>query len=104
MEGTLAEDVSDHNGSDKLTLLTIRLTKEKVASWLFSTQGQGSHGVHNQVDPQELHSGQRSTILGNSTKEGNDKGDDVNGKLELKELSDVIVDTSTPQYTTGVNP
>lgn len=101
LEDTLAKDISDHDSSNELTLLTIWLTEQEVVSRLLSTQCKGGHGIHDQVHPQQLYGSQRSTESGHSTKECYNKGDNVDSKLELKELSDVIVNTSSPQNTTN---
>ena len=61
-------------------------------------EGESGEGVHDQVDPEQLDGGQDRLFLvgGNGGDKCKDDGGDVDGKLELQELSDGVVDTSTP--------
>ena len=41
---------------------------------------------------------QSQTLMGTSSEEGDDDGDNVDGQLELKELCDAVIDVTTPHH------
>lgn len=61
-------------------------------------EGKGGQGVHDEVNPEELSSGEDGPgfRIGKGGDEGEDNGADVDSELELKELSDTIIDLTTP--------
>mmetsp|Transcript_11205 Transcript_11205/g.38156 ORF Transcript_11205/g.38156 Transcript_11205/m.38156 type:complete len:500 (-) Transcript_11205:2714-4213(-) len=74
----------------QLLLETRRLVR------IFSGEGEGSEGVHDEVDPQQLDD-RDGTLRQRRRPHGReDAGDDVDGELELKELADVVVHAPPP--------
>lgn len=89
---SLAEDVSPHDIVNNLFGLASWLAfHECIVRWL-SSEGKCSEGVHDKVNPEHLDGGKRRVVEDHRTGEDNDQGCNVDSKLELKELSDVIED------------
>jgi len=96
LEGGLSNDVSPHSRSDNSFEPSVWLSLEEFGGWSFSGKSQSSHGVHDQVNPKHLDGFQRRFSLGNSTNESDDDSNHVDSQLELDELSDGVVDVSSP--------
>ena len=95
LEDSLTENVSPHDFvDDSISLFGWLAVHEAVIGWL-SGKSKSSKGVHNQVDPEELHGCER--LFTKEAGAGKDKehSDDVDSELELKELADVVVNVAT---------
>lgn len=62
----------------------------------FSADGDSSEDIHDQVGPKHLNYIKWSVSDCHTTKDGNEADNDVDGKLELDELSNVVEDGSSP--------
>eukprot|EP00960_Hanusia_phi_P053871 762480-Hanusia_phi.AAC.3 len=69
---------------------------EEVGRGILGGEGEGGEGVHDHVDPQELHGGEGALGEQRAAQHGEDAGGAVDGELELKELADVVVHVSSP--------
>lgn len=67
---------------------------QKLVIWRLSCQSQSCQSVHNQVDPQHLHSCQRRVLENYWRNEGHEESHNVDCKLELQELADTVEDVS----------
>ncbi len=56
------DNISPHTPGDDKGILLERLAVQEIQGGVFCSQGQGGHGVHDQVDPQELHSLERVVV------------------------------------------
>ena len=92
----LAEDGSPHfRQEDLVVLLYSSLLK---LSWVGRLGGKsnGGESVHDHVDPEELDDVEWAVSESGSTEEHDEESTDVNSHLEDNELSDVVVDVSSP--------
>jgi hypothetical protein len=62
----------------------------------FSTDGDGTQSVHDEVEPKELNDVEGCVAKGHATQKNNEAQSDVDSKLELDELSHVVEDGATP--------
>jgi hypothetical protein len=62
----------------------------------FSSEGQCGKGVHDHVNPQHLHSSQNSMLSLQRRYEDDNNGNNIDCKLELKELSHRIINVPAP--------
>ena len=95
---SLTEDHLDHVDVEQGSGGLFGLPVERPLGSRVGSEGEGGESVHDQVDPQELHGGQDRLFLvrGDGGDKGQDDGGNVDRELELQELSDRVVDTSTP--------
>ena len=96
LEEALAEDVLGHLARDDVLVLAVGRALEQLVLGFFGREGEGGEGVHDEVDPEQLDSLQRSALCNGSTHNDNYESHHVDGKLELKETLDVIEDVPTP--------
>jgi len=89
-----AEDVSSHNVAYDRFVSVSWFSIENFLGGRFSGESEGSEGVHDKVDPQDLHRCHDGFIDCNSSEKNDNDGDNVNGELELQELTDAVVDVS----------
>jgi len=92
----LSENVSPHHWEYEFVgfLLLLKLHGMRVRG--FSGERNSSKGVHNHVDPEKLSNTERRVSEGSTSDQDNSEADNVNNKLELDELSDVVKDVSSP--------
>lgn len=51
---TVAEHIPPHHWSNNKVVFLVRLSLENLIGWWFSSKGQSSEGIHDQVNPQHL--------------------------------------------------
>jgi len=73
-------------------------TFEDVRKGWLCRQGKCRKSVHEQVDPQELDSGEWRFTEVDCSDKNCDKTRDIHGYLELEKSGDVMVDVPTPFY------
>jgi len=91
----LTEDVSPHNTVNDHIRLLCRLAVKDGWRRRLSSEGEGSEGIHNQVNPEKLHGGQRLLTEEASASEDEEHGNNVDSELELEELADIVIDVTT---------
>ena len=96
LEEGLAKNVLDHSLRNNVFMFSVWSSLQKIGFWVLSSQSQGCERVHDQVDPKKLNSGKWRLPHDHSTDESSDQSHYVDSKLELQELSDVVIDISTP--------
>lgn len=64
----------------------------------FSSESEGGKGVHDEVNPEDLDRGQDLLVEEKGTQKHDENSDDVNGKLELEELLDGVIDVTSELY------
>lgn len=96
LEEGLADDVSEHESGDQGLVLSVGDSVEELLGGELGGEGEGGEGIHDEVDPEELDGGERGLTEDAGGGEGDDEGDDVDGELELEELTDGVVDVSAP--------
>lgn len=96
MIGNLTQNVSPHNWEDEFVRFLLLFKLDGVRVGRFSGKRNSSKGIHDHVYPQELNNTERWVSKSSTSKENNDKADNVNYKLELDELSDVVKNVSSP--------
>ena len=69
---------------------------EESLVWWLGGKGQSGEGVHDHVNPEHLDSSKDSLLGLESRDEHNDDSDYVDGQLELEELSDGVINISSP--------
>ena len=97
MEDRLANDVLQHWPVDDVVVSGMGFPVEEFGGWILSCQGDRGQTVHYKVDPKHL-----DWLKYVSLDQGcPDKGDadcyDIDGKLELNEFPDRIVDVPSPK-------
>ena len=92
---SLTKDVPPHNGIDNLLGLASWLAVHKSIIRRLSCKGKSSECVHDKVYPEHLNGGERRIVEDHRSSEDNDQSSNVDSKLELKELSDVVEDVSS---------
>mmetsp|Transcript_9898 Transcript_9898/g.14981 ORF Transcript_9898/g.14981 Transcript_9898/m.14981 type:complete len:204 (-) Transcript_9898:2749-3360(-) len=90
----VTEHVSPHYLSHDGGVLLVRLSLKNVIIRGLGGEGQSGEGVHNEVHPQHLYSGQRGVLEDDGAEEHDEHSDDVHSQLELEELAHVIVDVT----------
>jgi len=88
--------VLDHLSGDDVLVSLIRRSVQQRFLRILSGEGKRGKRVHDEVDPKQLNGEERRLNKDAGTNESCDKSDDVDGELELEELSNVIVDVSSP--------
>lgn len=85
LENSLPDDHLPHVESDQRSRLLLRLTMEDVPGRRVRRKSQGSKGVHDKVDPQQLDSTQHRLLGGASHcgDKGKDDCSDIDRDLEL---------------------
>lgn len=98
LEDGLADDHLPHVEVDQGCVSVGGLTLEDFGAWGLSGEGEGGEGIHDQVDPEELDSREDRLVVlrGDGRDEGQHDSGDVDGKLELQELADRVVDGTAP--------
>jgi len=91
----VSENVSPHDFSNDGSVLVIWLSLKNGVIWWLSSQSKSGEGIHDQVDPEHLNGSQWGLSKDGRSKEDNEHSNNVDGKLELKELSNVIIDVSS---------
>jgi len=92
----LAGNVAEHNRSDDGVTSWVGLVFKELVAGRLSGKGEGTAGVHDQVDPKHLDRGKGRVSQYDATNEHDEHGDYVNCELELEELADIGVDVSAP--------
>lgn len=95
MVDSVTEDISPHDWGDDSVVFIVWLSLEDLHGWWFSGKGESSEGIHDQVNPEHLNGSQWGFSEDGRSEEDNEHSNNVDGKLELKELSDVIIDVSS---------
>jgi len=88
--------VLGHLARNNEVFLLLRRAVQEIGLRELSGECKGSQRVHNHVDPEELDGLQRRLLKQDGTDDGEDKGVDVDGQLELQETLDVVIDISSP--------
>jgi|LauGreDrversion4_2_1035121.scaffolds.fasta_scaffold64277_2 hypothetical protein len=89
-------EVLDHFSRNDVLISSIwRTIKEFHGGW-FSGKSQRGKRVHDKVDPEELNGLKRSLFQNDRADECSEHGNNVDCKLELKELANVVINTSSP--------
>jgi len=91
----LTEDVSPHDLVHDFVVTAGGLAVEQSITRRLSGEGKGSEGVHNEVHPEHLDGGEGGIGEQDGAREHDEHGSDVDGKLELQELLDVVEDVAT---------
>ena len=91
----MSENVSPHDFSNDGSVLVIWLSLKDRVIRSFSSQSKSGEGIHDQVDPEHLNGSQWGFSKDGRSEEDDEHGNNVDGKLELKELSNVIIDVSS---------
>lgn len=92
----LSEDVSPHVGSYNAVITSVRLPFQELLRRCFSRKSQRCKCVHDNVHPEHL-DGVKWTFLKNDcAHKGHKQCDNVHCELELNELSNRIIDVSSP--------
>ena len=102
LKNGLTNDVSPHNSVDNGIGFFRGHAVEKEIIRRLSSESKGSECVHDQVNPEKLYGGERLFSEKASTSKDEEHGDDVDSKLELKELANVIIDV-TAIFDSGQN-
>jgi hypothetical protein len=63
----------------------VRLLQEELGGGVLGRECERGEGVHDEVDPEELHDVERRLAAGDGGDEGDDERDEVDGELELGE-------------------
>lgn len=94
----LTDDLHAHGRVEQRRGLAVGLAIEDLAAGGIGSEGESGEGVHDDVDPEQLHGGKDGFFggRGDGGDEGDDDGGDVDGDLELQELADGIVDSAAP--------
>jgi hypothetical protein len=96
LEERLTKNVFDHSLRNDILVLSVWGSLQKVRLGILSGQSKSCERVHDKIDPQKLDSSKWRLPHNHSTDEGSDQSHNVDSELELQELSDVVVDISTP--------
>ena len=91
----MPENVSPHDFSAYVVILGIWWSGKNIMSWWLSSKGKSTKGVHDEVYPKHLDGIQRTVLDNDGSKEDDEHSDDVDSKLELNELSNVVIHGST---------
>merc|ERR1740117_1693749 len=91
----VSENVSPHDFSNNGSVLVIWLSLKNGVIWWLSSQSKSGEGIHDQVNPEHLNGSQWGFSKDGRSSEDNEHSNNVDGKLELKELSNVIIDVSS---------
>ena len=62
----------------------------------FSSKGNSSEDVHDQVNPKKLNNVERRHASADATQDDNSQEAEVHSELELKELANIVYDVATP--------
>jgi len=90
---THANNISPHKSVDNWILSAD--SGITCNSWSFSSESNGTQNIHDEVDPEHLNNVQWNSSECTSTDNSNEANSNVNGQLELNELSDIIKNSST---------
>ena len=96
LEESLAENEPPHDGPDEEGFLAERAALKEHVGRVLGREGERCKGVHDHVDPEELHSGERNLKSGERSDERDDEGSHIDCDLELHKLADVVVDGPAP--------
>jgi len=91
----MSENVAPHDGVDDLLVACVGLAFQKFFIRRLGCQGEGSKSVHDQVDPEHLDGRQSFVSEEQSTDKHDEHGSAVHCQLELKELSDIVIDVAS---------
>ena len=67
------DDVLPHLGGDEVFEFRVGLSGQQLFCWWFSGEGEGSHGVHDQVDPEHLNGAEGGFLKNGGTCKGKDQ-------------------------------
>ena len=93
----LADDVLDHLQREQRVVVLDRASLEQFRVGRLSGERKCREAVHDQVDPEHLHRGQRGLLNNHGADEADQQGDDVDSELELDELANSVVNVPPPQ-------
>lgn len=94
--GSLNKNLSPHSWKNNLIVSSDSLRLAVVGLIWFSSNCDGTKDIHDQVGPEHLNNIERGMSESSSTKNSDGANNDVDGHLELNELSNVVKDGSTP--------
>jgi hypothetical protein len=87
---------SPHEWGQNLVILLDALSSKFFWVWGFGRKCDGSHNIHNNVDPEELNDREWGGSKESSSKDDKEEARDVNCKLELNEFPDIVEDVTSP--------
>lgn len=90
----MSEDVSPHDLIDDGVRFWIWLSLEDVVHWGLSGQSESTKGIHNKIDPKHLDGVQWGVTKDCRAEEDDGHSSEIDGKLELQEFSDTVVDVT----------
>mmetsp|Transcript_26231 Transcript_26231/g.66709 ORF Transcript_26231/g.66709 Transcript_26231/m.66709 type:complete len:324 (+) Transcript_26231:1295-2266(+) len=96
LENSLGNDVAPHQRGNQGLLPAVRLSLEEIGGGRLCGKSKSSEGIHDEVDPQQLHSVQRGTLPQEGTDKGHCERYNVDGQLELEEAADIVEHRASP--------
>lgn len=85
---SMSDNVSPHDWGNHVLSLSVGFSVEQIWSGFLSGEGERGEGIHDQVNPEHLNGVQGRFSQDSTSQENHEHGDDVDGDLELEELSD----------------
>ena len=86
----------DHDGGEEGLVSRAGRALEQVRGGVLGGEGEGGEGVHDHVDPEELHGSERALGEDGAAHDREDAGRAVDCELKLEELADIIVHVPPP--------
>mmetsp|Transcript_8941 Transcript_8941/g.29391 ORF Transcript_8941/g.29391 Transcript_8941/m.29391 type:complete len:654 (-) Transcript_8941:1542-3503(-) len=99
----LDDDVLPHLGRDERLVAAVGLLAKEAVVGILRGERERRHGVHDEVDPQELQDIERGPgavreAADDGGHEGDSERDEVDGDLELQKLADVVENGAAPEH------
>jgi len=98
LEGGLDEHVAPHDAADEACVALVGLSAEEVGSGELGAEGEGAHGVHDEVHPEHHHRVKGRLRAQEGGRKGGDQGHNVDSELELEELADIVEHAAAPHH------
>ena len=90
----LGKDGAPHNRGNEAVFLLDAVGRE-ILFRSFSSKGNSSEDVHDQVNPKKLNNVERRHSCADSTQDDNGQAAEVHSELELKELANIVNNVAT---------
>lgn len=90
----MSENISPHDLVDDGSRFGVWSSVQNIVHWWLGCQGEGTEGIHDKVNPEHLDGVQRGITEDGGTEEDDGHSSEVDGKLELQEFSDTVVDVT----------
>jgi len=90
------DNVLGHLARDDKVILVLRRAVKKIILGEFSGKSERRKRIHDHVNPKKLDSLKGRFLKEDSADNSEDESVDIDGKLELQETLDVIIDVSSP--------